>query len=179
VWKRWRIVIKCGSLLKNRDTLCTLKAYQHLLPIIIYKHWRYQGGLLMANYTDMYTRSKKWIKMRMEIIIGFYGKGNEIISWCLLHVGSCFVLSNNSCYMCCCCQSTLHHICMNRINNDNVRQGSKMVFGNDNIHSFPCMVREKAGNFFLYVSSILQCNSCNGISKHIMGCNVFILAWAT
>jgi hypothetical protein len=48
--------------------------------IIRYKNQRYQGGLLMANYIDMYIRNKKGIKMRMETIIGFYGKGNEIIS---------------------------------------------------------------------------------------------------
>jgi hypothetical protein len=57
-----------------------------------YKHRRDQGGLLMANYIDMYTRSQKGIKMRMETIIGLYGKGNEIISWHLLCTGSCFAL---------------------------------------------------------------------------------------
>jgi hypothetical protein len=45
-----------------------------------YKHPKYQGGLLMASYTCMYTRNKKGIKTRMEPIVGFYGKGNEIIS---------------------------------------------------------------------------------------------------
>jgi hypothetical protein len=40
----------------------------------------YQGVLLIASYIDMYTRSKKGIKTRMETTIGLYGKGNEIIS---------------------------------------------------------------------------------------------------
>jgi hypothetical protein len=34
----------------------------------------------MVNYIGVYTRSKKGIKTKMEKIIGFYGKGNEIIS---------------------------------------------------------------------------------------------------
>ncbi len=79
-----------------------------------YKHQKYQGGLLMASYTTMYTRNHKGIKTRMETIIGFYGKGNEIISWCLLCVGSCLV--NGNChYMCCHHWNTLHQINTNRI----------------------------------------------------------------
>jgi hypothetical protein len=34
----------------------------------------------MASYIGIYTKKKKGIKTRMETIIGFYGKGNEIIS---------------------------------------------------------------------------------------------------
>jgi hypothetical protein len=34
----------------------------------------------MVNYTCMYTRNQKRIKMKMETTIGLYGKGNEIIS---------------------------------------------------------------------------------------------------
>jgi hypothetical protein len=34
----------------------------------------------MANYIDMYTRNRKGIEIRMEITIGLYGEGNEIIS---------------------------------------------------------------------------------------------------
>jgi hypothetical protein len=49
----------------------------------------------------------------------------------------------------------MHQICMSRINNDNVHQGSKIVFGDDNIHSFSCMAGEKVGNLFLYVNSIV------------------------
>jgi hypothetical protein len=59
----------------------------------------------------------------------------------------------------------LHQICTSRIGNDNVCQGSKIASSDDNIHSFPYMVGEKVGNLSLYVSSTLQCNSCNGISK--------------
>jgi len=68
---------------------------------------------------------------------------------------------------------------MNQINNDNIRQGSKIVYGNDNIHSFMCMAGEKVGNLFLYMNSFLQHDSCNGISKRIMDCNAFTFAWAT
>jgi hypothetical protein len=40
------------------------------------------------------------------------------------------------------------------------------------------MVGENVGNLFLYMCSTFQNNSCNGILKSIMGCNVFIPAWA-
>jgi len=75
----------------------------------------------MVSYIGMYTRSKKGIKTKMETIVGFYGKGNEIISWCSLCIGSCLILNNN-CY----CthyhrQSMLHQIYMSRINNHNIR----------------------------------------------------------
>jgi hypothetical protein len=55
----------------------------------------------------------------------------------------------------------------------------KIVYGDDNIHSFPCMVEEKVGNLFLYMNSILQCDSCNDILKRIVDCSAFTLAWAT
>jgi hypothetical protein len=75
-------------------------------------------------------------------------------------------------------QSTLHQICTNKISNDNVHQGLKANSSDENIYSFLCMVGKKVGNLFLYVGSIFQRNSCNGISKRIMGCNVLIPAWA-
>jgi hypothetical protein len=65
---------------------------------------------------------------------------------------------------------------MSRISNDNVRQGSKIVSGDDNIHSSSCVAGENVKNLSLYVNFILQCNNYNGISKRIMGCNAFILA---
>ncbi len=71
---------KCDSLLKNYDYLRMLYGYEHSLPIIRLKYQRYQGGLLTVSYLGMYTRSQKGIKMRMETIVGLYGKGNEIIS---------------------------------------------------------------------------------------------------
>jgi hypothetical protein len=49
----------------------------------------------MVSYTCIDIRSQKGIKMRMEIIVGFYGKGNEIIFWHLLYVGLGLVLSGN------------------------------------------------------------------------------------
>ncbi len=51
----------------------------------------------MASYIGMYTRSKKGIKMRLETMVGFYGKGNEIISYCLFCIGLCLFL-NDICY---------------------------------------------------------------------------------
>jgi hypothetical protein len=66
----------------------------------------------------------------------------------------------------------LHQIYMNQISNDNIHQGSKIVSSDEIIHSSPCMAAEKVGNFYLYVSSTFQCNSCTVISKCIMGYNV-------
>jgi hypothetical protein len=60
-----------------------------------------------------------------------------------------------------------------------VSQGSKIVFSDDDIHSSLGMAGEKVGNFSLYMSSIFWHDNCNNISKHIMGHNVFIFAWAT
>ncbi len=132
----------------------------------------------MASYTCMYIRSQKGIKTKMKTIVGIYGKGDEIISQHLFCVGSCLVLSGNCRCMCYCRQSTLHQIWMSWINNENICQGLKKFFGENNIHSFLCVVREKQKNFFLYVSSIFQCDDYNDISKHIMGCNALTLAWA-
>jgi hypothetical protein len=39
-------------------------------------------------------------------------------------------------------------------------------------------VGEKVKNLSLYVSSTFQCDSCNGILKHIMGCNALTPTWA-
>jgi hypothetical protein len=122
----------------------------------------------MASYTSMYVRSKKGIKMKMETTIGLYGKGNEINFWCLFCLGSWLILSGNCCYMHYRHQSTLYQICTNLISNDNVYQGLKIVFGDDNIHSSLCMAREKLGNLYLYVNSTPQCDNCNDISKCIM-----------
>jgi len=64
----------------------------------------------MVNYFSIYTRSKKGIKVRMETIVGLYGKGNEIIVWNSLYVGLNLVLNDNYYCMCCHCQNTLHQI---------------------------------------------------------------------
>ncbi len=40
------------------------------------------------------------------------------------------------------------------------------------------MVGENVGNLSLYMCSTLQNNSCDGIPKSIVGCNVLTPAWA-
>jgi hypothetical protein len=105
----------------------------------------------------------------MEITIGLYGKGNEIIFWHLLCVGSCLVLSNNCRCMCYHRRSTLHQIWTSWIGSDNVRQGSKTIFGDENIYLSSCVVGEKVRNLSLYVGSTFQYDCCNSISKCIMG----------
>jgi hypothetical protein len=133
----------------------------------------------MANYTCMYIKSQTRIKMRMEIIIGLCGKENEVISWCLLYVGSCLVLSGNCHCMHYHCQGMLHQIWTCRINNDNIHPSSKIVFDDDNIHSSSCVAGEKVRNLFLYMGSTFRCISCKGILKCIMGYSAFTSAWAT
>jgi hypothetical protein len=98
----------------------------------------------MANYIDMYTKSQK-IKIWGW---GLYGKGNEIISWCSFCVGSCLIFSGNYCCMQCCHWNTLHQICMSRINNDNVHQGLKVIFDDDNVHLSSCMPGKRWETFF-------------------------------
>jgi len=86
--------------------------------------------------------------MRMEITIGLYGKGNEIIFYRSSYVRLCLVLNDNYCCMCCCHRNTLHQICTSWISNDNVHQGLKTIFRDDNIHLFLCMAKEKVGTSF-------------------------------
>jgi hypothetical protein len=119
----------CVENMKNRDEglgwLETLEGYQHSLFIIRYKHRRYHGGLLMANYIGIYTRSQKRIKMTMETTICLYNKGNESSLDACFCVGLCVLLNDNYCYMHCHRQSTLYQICMSWIDNDNIHQGLK------------------------------------------------------
>jgi len=60
-----------------------------------------------------------------------------------------------------------------------ILQGPKILSDDDNIHSSLFMAREKMENLFLYMSSILQHNSCNDILKSIMGCSALTPAQAT
>ncbi len=115
----------------------------------------------------------------MGTIVSLYCKGNEIISWRSLCVRLCLVLNNNYCCMHYHRRNMLHQICMSRISNDNVHHGSKIVFGDDNIHLSLCVVGEEVKNLSLYVSSTFQCNSCNDIFKCIMGCSAIILTRTT
>jgi hypothetical protein len=80
---------------------------------------------------------------------------NEIISWRSLCVGLCLVLSGNYSCMHSCRQNMLHQIWTSLINNDNVRQGSKIIYDDDNIHSSSYVAREKVRNLFLYMGFTL------------------------
>jgi hypothetical protein len=96
----------------------------------------------MASYTCMYKRNQKGIKMRMETSIGLYDNGNEIISWHSLCVRSIPCIE---------WQMSLHalslskHIALDlyKLDNDNVPHGSKIVFGDDNIHLSLCVVGKR------------------------------------
>jgi hypothetical protein len=67
---------------------------------------------------------------------------------------------------------------VNKINNDDVHQGSKVVYDNKDIHSSLSVVREKVGDFFLNMCSTLQNNNCDTILKCIMGYYKFIFTSA-
>jgi hypothetical protein len=68
---------------------------------------------------------------------------------------------------------------MSQIDNDNVYEGLKNVFSDDNIHLSLYVVKEKVKFFSLYMSSTLRCDSSNGISKRIMGYIALPPTWAT
>jgi hypothetical protein len=77
----------------------------------------------------------------MNTIVGLYGKENEIISWHLFCIGSCFVLSDNYYNMCCNHSSSLHQIYTSQIDNDNICKSLKLLFNDDNIHLSLYMTR--------------------------------------
>ncbi len=114
----------------------------------------------------------------MKITICLNGKGNEIIIWCSFSIGFCLFLNNHRCYMCCHRRCSLHHICVSRINNDNVHQSSKTIYGDKNIHSSSNVAKEMVGDLLLNMCSTFQSNNCNSVTKCFMGCCMFILAWA-
>ncbi len=167
----WRIVIKHGNPFKNHDGLCTLEGYRHLLPIIRYKHQRYQGGMLMADYSGMRIRSQKGIKMKMETTIGLWqGEWNYLQTFALCRIVPCFEW-----------QLLLHvlsfskHIAPNLYELDWQWQCLPLVM---TISICLCMVGEKVGSLSLCVNSTFQNDSCNNISECIMGCNAFTLGRA-
>jgi len=45
-------------------------------------------------------------------------------------------------------QCLLHHIYASWVNNDNVHQSSKAIFGDKNIHLLSGVVKEKVGDLF-------------------------------
>jgi hypothetical protein len=100
-------------------------------------------------------------------------KGNEVIAWCSIDVGSCLLLSSHCRCMCCFHRFSLHHICVSRINNDKVHQSMEAVFGNKNIHLLSGVAKEKVGDFPLNMCSTFQSNSCNNISKCVVACCMF------
>jgi len=69
---------------------------------------------------------------------------------------------------------SLHHICANWVNNDNVHIGPKAIFNYKDIHSSSSVVREKVEDLLLNIYSTFQSNSCDSISKCIMGYSTLI-----
>jgi hypothetical protein len=123
---------------------------------------------------DLCTSSQKWIKTKTKTFICFNNKGNEVIAWCSLNVWSCIFLSRHRHCMWCHHWCSLHHICASWVSNDNVHQNSKARFGDNDIHSSLDVMREKVRNLPLNMWSIFQSNTCNNISKCVMGWCTFI-----
>jgi len=130
----------------------------------------------MLCNSGMCTNGKKWIKTRMKTPICVDSKGNEIIAWCLISIWSCFLLNNHHHYMCCCRWCSLHHICENWVNNDDVHQVLEVVYGDKDIHSSSGVAKEKVKNPLLNMCSTFQSNNYDNILKCIAGCCMFILA---
>jgi len=103
-------------------------------------------------------------------------KGNEIIAWCLINIWSCFLLNIHHHYMCCCRRCSLHHICANWVNNDNVHQALEIIYGDKDIHSSSGVAKEKVKNPLLNMCYTFQSNNYDNILKCIAGCCTFILA---
>jgi hypothetical protein len=121
----------------------------------------------MTHNSGLCTSAQKWIKTKMETPIHFNNKWNEVITWCSLNIWLCFLLSSHHSCMFYCRQCSLHHICTNQINNDDVHQGPKVVSSDKDIYSSLGVAREKVGDLLWNMCSILQNNSCNNISKCI------------
>jgi hypothetical protein len=59
-----------------------------------------------------------------------------------------------------------------QVNNDNIHQGLKAIFGDKDIHLLSSLVNEKVGDL-LNICFILQSNNYDNIPKCIMGCYTF------
>ncbi len=68
---------------------------------------------------------------------------------------------------------------MSQVNNDNVHQGLEDISGDKDIPSSSSVVREKVGDLLLNMCSTFQNNSCDNISKCIMGYCTFTLVRAS
>jgi len=128
---------------------------------------------MMCN-SDMCTNGKKWIKTRMKTPISVNSKRNEIIAYVWLAYDHVFFWA--VVVMCCCRWCSLHHICVNYVNNDNVHQALEVVYGDKDIHSSLGVAKEKVGNPLLNMCSTFQSNNYDNILKCIVGCCMFILA---
>ncbi len=87
--KRWGMPPKHGNMMENHNAMRMLEGYGHMLPIIRSKHCKNKKGLLTTCYRGPDISSKK-IEMIMKTTINFYGKVNEVISWCTFCVWMCF-----------------------------------------------------------------------------------------
>jgi len=119
------------------------------------------------RHNGMCTNNQIWIKMKTPI--RFNNKGNEINAWCLFNVWSCFFMNSHHHYMCCCRRCSLHRICANRINNDDVHHNPKVVLGDKDVHLTLGVMREKVGDLPLNMCFTFQGNSYNSILKCIVG----------
>jgi len=92
----------------------------------------------------------------------------------LISIWSCLFLSSHHHYMCCCRWCSLHHICVNWVNNDDVHQALEVVYGDKDIHSSLGVAKENVRNPLLNMCSTFQSNNYDNILKCIVGCCMFI-----
>ncbi len=81
-----------------------------------------------------------------------------------------FFFSSHCRCMCCCHQCSLHHLCANWVNNDNIHQSSKIISSVKDIHSLLGVAREKVGDLHL---------TCASFSKTIVTIIFQSVSWAT
>ncbi len=60
-------------------------------------------------------------------------------------------------------QCSLHHICVNKVNNDDVHLGLEVVSSDKDIHLSLGVAKEKMGDFPLNMCFIVQNNSYDNI----------------
>jgi hypothetical protein len=129
----------------------------------------------MTHYSGLCISDQKWIKTRMKTSIHPNSKGNEIIACYSFGIRSSLFLSSHCHYMCYHHSCSVHHIYANWVENDNVHQSTKIVYGNKNIHSSSGVVREKVGEVPLNMCFAFQHNNYNSTPKCVVGCILILI----
>ncbi len=131
---------------------------------------------------ELYMHVHKKLKMNQNEDVNNYRslwqkEWYHLLTFILCRIASCFEWQLSLHVM-----SSSKHIAPNLYESNQQWQyppSLKIIFGDDNIRLFSCVVGENVKSLSLYVSSSLWCDSYNGISKCIMGYSALTPAWAT